>query len=244
MVLDVRLGERGLGGLQVALPEHRDPRANQVDAHGHISHPASNVALASARSPFSVNALPRLRMSLREAGGRPFASPVHAIACVYASTASAKLPSFVCKSPRSSKGLGSVASTARASIKKACAFCGMPSSIAARAGQIDRMNAACVRDCSKIAQASAGMCMSRSSSDVGRKPPVASPAASRAAGGDAGHDLGGEAARLVVAVGRVLVAPWRCTWRRGATTRRGRPLPSTSPPGRKPRRVRTPRREA
>ena len=108
-------------------------------------------------------------MSLREAGGRPFASPVHAIACVYASTASAKAPSFMCRSPRSSKGLGSVASTARASIKKPCAFCGMLSSIAARARQIDRMNAACVRDCSKIAQASAGMCMSRSSRDVETK---------------------------------------------------------------------------
>ena len=108
-------------------------------------------------------------MSLREAGGRPFASPVHAIACVYASTASAKAPSFMCRSPRSSKGLGSVASTARASIKKPCAFCGMLSSIAARSRQIDRMNAACVRDCSKIAQASAGMCMSRSSRDVETK---------------------------------------------------------------------------
>ena len=56
----------------------------------------------------------------------------------------------------------------------------MPSNIAARARHSERMNAACVLYCSRMAQASAGMCMSSSSSDVDTK----------ASGGFSGCDAG------------------------------------------------------
>mmetsp|Transcript_38668 Transcript_38668/g.95932 ORF Transcript_38668/g.95932 Transcript_38668/m.95932 type:complete len:218 (+) Transcript_38668:492-1145(+) len=140
------------------------PAPSQVDAHGHTPHAAMNTPLASACLPATSSVAPRLRCSFRLPGAALLPS---AMACVYASSASATRPSEACKSPSSSNARGSVASMDRASMRWPYAVDVTPSSKLARPRHSCR-----ARDfspplsCSSSAHASAGMCMSSSSSAV------------------------------------------------------------------------------
>mmetsp|Transcript_30175 Transcript_30175/g.48521 ORF Transcript_30175/g.48521 Transcript_30175/m.48521 type:complete len:241 (+) Transcript_30175:469-1191(+) len=90
------------------------PAPSQVDAHGHRRHPAMYTPRASPSLPAARSVFPRLRMSLSDAGG--LGPALSAIACEYASSASPSRDSEACRSPRSSKARGSVASTDSASM--------------------------------------------------------------------------------------------------------------------------------
>ena len=93
------------------------PRPIHADAHGRISHAAANTPRASENLPFFSKHPPRFRNSFSDAGGLPLC-PLHAMACVYASSASENRRSCACASPSSSNGRGSVASIPSASAMK------------------------------------------------------------------------------------------------------------------------------
>ena len=78
-------------------PSRSPPRSiataapSHVDARGHISHAARYTPRASSSFPSAKSAAPRRRNSLSDAGGRS-SPPVRAMACAYASSASADRP--------------------------------------------------------------------------------------------------------------------------------------------------------